>query len=557
MRAVAVALVGAATLTCVDATAPDLVVPIQIVATPDRDTLRLADSLVLVVRVDSIEPLRVVWMIEPHGDTLTGDTLLYRPSVAGTEYVRALATFEGARTGSAARRVVTLPNAAPIVTIEAVAGTVPRTPLGDTITLAGVATDPDRDSIAMSAFRWYVVDAEGSGLGELVGTGDTLRFPVTRAAGFRFHLVISDPAGARGIASYSAAGYDPVIPATWRTRVAMQRVAGVSRHPTGLLLAASGRMVTALTGGGAVVWTVDTERTGTPVVVGDDGGIYQTSSNDSREAGMIKLGADGSGQWTLADGEIIPAPVLLWDGGVAVPRRSGVAVLEPSGAERWSVAIDSLGGMRGLSVGLDSTLYVLTSTPAPGSEASVLAYSPAGTLQWRVFIGSAPVSANAVIPADDSTLLVAADAIYAMRPDGAIKWSRPGTFWQPAVGDGRVYYVFDNQLLAVALADGAEIWRITLPSGAAGAPVLTSSGQILAAAGPIIFAFDASTGQEQWRHEMAGALSAPMLVTEAGDLILADAFGYVESLPAGAGPAAGAWPMGWADERRTGRARRP
>jgi hypothetical protein len=564
VRLTLTALAGAAAgLTCAESVAPDLVVPIQIVATPDRDTLRLADSLVLVVRSDSLTPLGVLWIIEPRADSIRGDTLVYRPSAAGTEYVRALARFPGERFGSTARRVVVLPNAAPIIAIQVSGGAVARVPLGDTIELIAEVADPDGQVVSAEARRWYLEDPTDGASEALIGTGDTLRFPVTAVRVLRFHLIVTDAAGARTHAWYSCEGYDPVTPWRWRTRVSSSWVTWVARHPAGLLLALApysglGHTVVALTDSGIRLWALGTQLTGTPVAVGDDAGIYQsgtsTTGTGQPETRAIKIDADGSEMWTLPGARAVEGPALLHDGGVAIPRLHGVLVVEPNGSERWSAAIDSIGEIRGLSVGGDSTLYVFGYT-APTPRASVSAYTPAGALRWRSLLGTG-LTTKTAIPADDSTLLVGADSLHALRADGSVRWSRPGRFSHPAIGNGRLYYALGTDLVAVALATGMEDWRITLPGGA-GYPILTLGGDVIVPVGATIMGFDVASGNERWRHVLAGHHTAALLLTDGGDLIAGDEFGFVEAIPAGAGPLASAWPMPWADERRTGRARRP
>jgi len=565
-RAVRAALIGIVALTCTDAVAPDLVVPIQIMATPDRDTLTLADSLVLVIGSDGLGPVQVAWIIEPRADTLLQDTLIYRPRSAGTEYVRARASFPQEHVGSAVRRFVTLPNAAPHAVIRVLGGRVARVPLGDTIVLVAEVSDPDGDAIGPDARRWYLGDPNGDPKGDLLATGDTLRFPATAVATLRFHLVVTDSAGAYADGWYTTTAYDPVTPARWRTRVSSFWVTAVSRHPTGLILAHALspidplRRVVALTDGGAPAWTFDTQISGTPLVVGDDGGVYQSGGSGTGgsqdETKVTKLDAVGSEIWTVAEAGATSGPVLLWDGGVAVPRLRGTRVLEPDGRERWTASVDSIEEVIGQAVGGDSTLYVLGYTPWPDWRASVSAYTPDGLPQWRILVGAK--STNWImVPADDSTLLVGADSLYALRRDGSVRWSRAGPFSHPAIGQGRAYYALNNELAAVALVNGEEVWRVILPARSPGAPILTSGGDVVVAAGSTLLALDVGTGLEGWRHELAGTLTATLLVTDGGDLIAGDAQGFIEAIPVGARLLPAPWPMAWADERRTGRMRRP
>ena len=108
-------LLAALTAACTETSAPELdrVVAIEIRATPDVDTLHLADSLALSVWADMLTPLSVRWIIEPNADTIVADSLVYHPPGPGTALVRAVATFSENRVGVAARRVVTPPNGAP------------------------------------------------------------------------------------------------------------------------------------------------------------------------------------------------------------------------------------------------------------------------------------------------------------------------------------------------------------------------------------------------------------------------------------------------------------
>ena len=573
--AIRAVLVAALCAGCTDAVEPgvDLIVPIQIVATPDRDTLKLADSLVLVVVADSGQADRVVWTFGSVDDSVVADTLVYRPQAAGTEFIRAVASFPGEREGAAVRRVVTRPNGAPSILVVPLGGEdYSRVPLGDTIELVAQVNDPDGDTIPAGSIQWYRTAPDGSPLPTPAGGGDTLRIPVATLDTVSLRVVVTDPAGANAVTTYTSIAYDPGTPGRWRRRIPGGNSTLLSRHPNGLIIVHDGQKrdgdtfncsctVTALTDGGTLAWTYSTGPAGTPVVIGDDGGIYL-----GREDLLVRLNPDGTEAWTSPGAAI--GPGLMQDGAVAVvnegvftpptpPRR--VRVVETTGTERWSADLDSMTLVVALVVGADSTLYVLGDE---GGGAFVHALAPDGTTRWlrRLFRRNIIPSVSGIVPADDSTLLVTAlDSVFALRADGSTRWTiGGGSFSQPAIGYGRAFFGVNNafDLVAVDLATGQEVWRLAL-DGRMGAPLLNDAGEVLVPAGAEVVAADAGTGAERWRHAWAGNITTALLLTAGGDLLAGDLLGYVESVAIGAGPLASPWPMPWADERRTGRARLP
>jgi outer membrane protein assembly factor BamB len=562
-RAVLVAGLCAA---CTEAVSPpaDRVVPIRVVATPDLDTLRLSDSLVLRVAADSLTPLAVQWIVGLR-DTVVADSLVYHPRAAGTEFVHALASFPGERSGEATRGLVTLPNAAPTVAIVAVAPSyLAQVPTGDTVVLAAAYADPDGDPVEV---RWFAGDPD-SGVANLLATGDTVRVPVDTAGQYAVVVEARDPAGNRAAVLQEWGGYDPITPAAWRTHVGP--FSELTATGAGLIVAGNGRYpqrLRAIDASGTLVWELAIGGSQTSRIPAGDDEVYVSAFPGVNVPGTLsRVSESGVIEWSLTDVE--EGPVMLPDGSLVVPSGKGSGTwstmrrISRDGMVMWSVPVDSViwwGSGEGVAVGPDSAIYIRCAfTPR---EPRLIRLEHDGSLAW-----SRDMVVNSLTVADDSTLVVAgSDSIYGLRPDGTIRWSRSPGAAEVVVGTGGVayhipYYGPDRGLFAFRTTDGADLWsRLVDSAGLISGigPVLTAGGAVIVAAGHSLIVVDAATGAERWRHEMAGAPVASPLLTDQGLLVASDWYGYVEAIDIGAGPADSPWPMAWGGNRRRGRPNSP
>lgn len=174
----------------------------------------------------------------------------------------------------------------------------------------------------------------------------------------------------------------------------------------------------------------------------------------------------------------------------------------------------------------DSSLLCLTGY-RPDDDTGVLrGLNPDGTRQWSVTFDS-PDTAPVVI---EDGLLVSDDGTLTIHnPTDGSRKRTVGTFGDQvnerlAVADGITYVVSDyNDLIAVNLADGTEMWRADVSVIASAGPsvgaetVVVGARKLPEASLGGILALDRSDGSSRWGHEIEGfdiAVSAPPVVAD-------------------------------------------
>jgi hypothetical protein len=571
-------------------------VPVQIVAEPNRDTLRLYDQLLLTVQPDTgPPPLAVHWTVQPQGDSTVADSFVFRPPGPGLQIVRAVAEFEGDAVGVAERRFIARPNSRPEASIDELTDDdFRRVPAGDTVKLVAVYSDPDGDTIALTDIRWYR-ETESSLIP--LATGEELYFlPDSLEVEYNLTVQVADPAGASDTASYNTTAYDPLTPALWRTHISESDIEGqwtISSTSGGDLLVheaeehgrvnTGSRPLTALSRQGTQLWAYETAAGTRPIAVAAGDNIYLTRKTDAGalfgDHELLSLSALGAENWVMPpDIEGSPGfgPAVLEDGSVIVPivgsdRRARLRRVSPAGDELWIVQLDTAhSGVGWLAVGMDGTTYASVQVGLAGGTgfrgATLLAVDTSGTLRWRLAWERAGTGSLAV--ADDSTLIAAlafssVDSMFAIGEDSAVRWGWAGEGGGEAIvlGTGVAFYVHGPtdapSLSAISLDGGNELWRASLPSTHwRTAPVLSADGQLILCAHDQAISFSTATGQELWRHAFAGIVD-DLILTQDGLAVFVDGADYVEALDIGAGPLDSPWPMAYGGPQRTSRARVP
>jgi hypothetical protein len=589
---------GFGAVSCKDeVVAPDALVPIQIVASPNRDTLRLYDEITLSVASllpsrtghwTAQPPLSVHWTVHPRGDSVVADSLLYSPLGEGLEVVRAVARFANGAEGVAERRFITRPNSRPEASIEELTDDYfRRVPAGDTVRLVAVYSDPDGDTVRTEGFEWYRTTNDSL---IALATGAELHFlPESLDVFYELTVHVSDPAGAADTARYSTVAYDPLTPALWRKRFPSRRenvFSHVSSTSSGLLVLHDGwrqgssdnvmRRVVTLTEDGDQRWAVDSPAGSPPLVTGSNDHIYLArvleAEGSGREKELLSLSSAGAQNWVMApDVEGYPdfGPAVLEDGSLIVPivgtdDRARLRRVSVSGDVVWSVQLDTAWSfIEQLAVGRDGTIYA---GYMDWWGATLVALTSDGAERWKLPWSGAWTTSSLAI-ADDTTIVVVvefsdSDTLFAVDDDGAIRWRFAGGEGEPTaivVGDGTVYYAYESGAVTLSAVDndGSELWRVADPTWNWWAPpALAANGQIILCGRDEAISYDAVTGTELWRHKFAWIVDS-FLITESGLAVFVDWADYVEALDIGAGPLNSAWPMSYAGPKRTSRARSP
>jgi len=247
----------------------------------------------------------------------------------------------------------------------------------------------------------------------------------------------------------------------------------------------------AITPEGDVDWTYET---GGPVqsspAIGHDGTIYF----GSHDAYFYALNPNGTMRWRYALGEpdwhwVRSSPAIAPDGTVYIGGTDGyLYAFEPDGTLLWRYFA---GGSiyAGITIGADGTIY------ASGWNEwvnTLSALTPEGDLKWAYETASFVACAPAV--AADGTLYFSTSEgrIYALNPDGTLKWrvwglegSLLGTRSSPAIAaDGTIYLGvhdftdwIDSYLLALN-PDGSVKWQVLTESTVDAIPAIGADGTV-------------------------------------------------------------------------------
>ncbi len=297
----------------------------------------------------------------------------------------------------------------------------------------------------------------------------------------------------------------------------------------------------AITPEGSVDWTYETGgNVETSPAIGHDGTIYF----GSYDAYFYAVNPDGSFKWKYLLGEpdwhwVRSSPVVTEDGTIYVGGSDGyLYAFEPDGTLKWryyaSGAI-----YPGIAVGPDRTVYV---SGWDDWVNHLHAVTPEGDFKWTYEIDRWVVSTPAV--ADDGTVYFGSDdgRIYALNPDGTLKWrvwglegSILGTRSSPAIAeDGTIYIgvngivdIFTNYLLALN-PDGSVKWQALTASTVDAGPAIGADGVIYV--GDINYDFKAyspADGSVLWDYQTGDWIQTSAAIGEDGTVYVGCWDGYL------------------------------
>jgi len=307
------------------------------------------------------------------------------------------------------------------------------------------------------------------------------------------------------------------------------------------------------------------DATVTAVAAGSDGTIFVGYSAGRRRAEPTRfyaLTASGRVKWSFQLGreQIVPQIKLARDGSIYFGTVQGpmrrarckLYALDPHGRKLWSVTVSRSGSLCSPGIGPDGTIYL-------GGD-KLRAIDPRdGSIKWRLAITTPAHAAPAVAP--DGTIYIAgpgwdqhkpeAHRLYALRPDGTLKWSvRLG--WcesTPAIAaDGTVYVTAWNiggspaapptGLHALSSA-GHIVWtyRTFFPAwhfdrrqrglawGSDCSPIVGADGTIYFGADTGIVYAVGQDGKLKWQFEVGGEFDMRPAIDAAGTLYICHAGG--------------------------------
>ena len=248
-----------------------------------------------------------------------------------------------------------------------------------------------------------------------------------------------------------------------------------------------GQSLFAVNPDGSEKWTYDLPNEYfTSPAIDESGNIYTASSKDK----VISLNPDGSERWIYETTyQPIYAPVINAEGKIFVgTSRGDLYAIKQDGTEDWKITIDvNLLDCPGpIVIGSDGTLYMEynPSSNDPGSK--LFAFNDDGSEKW-VFEPGDNISSPAIGP--DNTIYVSSSAntLYALNPNGTIKWSLsdPCSLCKtPTIGsDGTIYIATISDGLLAINPDGTEKWRYNYGTATTDefnrtSPVIGTNGRI-------------------------------------------------------------------------------
>jgi outer membrane protein assembly factor BamB len=203
-----------------------------------------------------------------------------------------------------------------------------------------------------------------------------------------------------------------------------------------------------------------------------------------------------------------------------------------TGETRWQFELqgnEQLRSTYGSPVIADNVVYF------GGYDGIVYALNPDGTLKWQEPVGGPIVGSPTV--ADDLVLVGASDGnVYALNAaDKSVRWTfeTGNRIWSsPTVAGGVAYFgSMDKKVYALSLEDGSKIWEFPTGGAVVSKPAVSDGRVYVGSFDSIFYALDAATGQEVWRFEGAGNWywSQPLIVEDSRLVGVEDTL-YVASL---------------------------
>jgi outer membrane protein assembly factor BamB len=228
------------------------------------------------------------------------------------------------------------------------------------------------------------------------------------------------------------------------------------------------------------------------------------------------------------------SPAIARDGTIyvgGVDRR--LRAINPDGSLKWTLETnDGSVGVWSPAIGTDGTIYF-------GSNGRLYAVRPDGTTRWNVglFCPEGPEDCWGLDSSPsigrDGTIYVQSKGLYAVDPDGSIRWSAPGVY-----GSGDAILGADGTIYLAGLA----------PPGRWGIYALDSQGRRLGD----------YPKNEAWTSARYHRLSSPIIGFDGSIVVSAgnELVSIVERNPTNGGYAASPWPQARGDRANSGRARR-
>lgn len=197
-----------------------------------------------------------------------------------------------------------------------------------------------------------------------------------------------------------------------------------------------------------------------------------------------------------------------------------VALDAEKGTENWKLELGVSDVRSAPAVASDHSIYFAVQKHDANSGViqgdELWHVSGEGVVLWKYDINpqrmTIDIGLSAPAIGQDGVVIIGGDQLYAIEPDGSLRWAFSGSFPEsirnaPAIGsDGTIYFVFHNvPLTALDPTDGSVIW--SLPLGVNdhcfASPAIANDGTIYVATQPGLLFAVSKDGQLLWTFDIA------------------------------------------------------
>lgn len=397
---------------------------------------------------------------------------------------------------------------------------VPHTPLDVDVTLSkacnGVVCAPEQTCVAGACTSSAVLDPGAC----TSGCGDSALAAPTGSLQVPSPLVCGDMSGLQPGAVWPMLGYCPTrvgrspYPGPQTGAVRWTAVTGSGGIESGIAIAADGTVyfgarddkLYAASKTGQILWSSLTLAAFSQTVpaIGRDGTVY--AGNDLKKLYAFDRG--GGVKWYfVVDGAANTSPNVAGDGTIYMGAGAGspnLVALAPDGRPKWTYATGAE-TWSSPAIGLDGTVYI-------GSEDShMYAVRPDGTLKWS-YQGAEGLQ-SAIVAPNGTIYFNGKPSICALNADGTLLWATPtdGDATVPALASDGTIYAGTAAGGFYAFSEKGEIkWQLKLtPFDASNQPVIAADGTIYIGATDGTFYAIAPEGVVRWTvttgHAIHGA----------------------------------------------------
>jgi PQQ-like domain len=188
--------------------------------------------------------------------------------------------------------------------------------------------------------------------------------------------------------------------------------------------------------------------------------------------GVIDVNSALPGETRVGGAQSKNSPAIWRDETIALPRQHWLHLFDPDGSSAWFSELTP-GQLGTAALADDGTIYVAD------DRSTFFAVGRSGNALWTNK-PDGTVLGSAVVGADNTIYFATSNSVYALTPDGAVKWQTkaPMQAWTaPVLADDGTVYVGGTTGFFAVRPDGSLKWTLRTMS-ATGAPTIAPDGTI-------------------------------------------------------------------------------